>query len=327
MSVMIVGGAGYIGSHAARYFQEAGEEVIVVDNLLTGHRDAVGDLPFYEVDIRDKEAVVQLMKKEGVDAVVHFAARSLVGESVLKPEEYYDNNVYGMLQLLSAMRECEVDKIIFSSTAAVYGQVEKMPIAEDCDCHPCNPYGKSKYMMEQLMADYDHAYGIKYVALRYFNAAGASKDGKLGERHSPETHLIPILLDTALGRRAEIEIYGSDYPTPDGTCIRDYIHILDLVAAHLLALNYLREGGESSAFNLATKNGFSNLEVLEAARRVTGQAIPHRMGARRAGDPAVLIADSSKAQELLKWKLEHSDIDEMIEDAWNFHRKFFGQEK
>ncbi len=327
MSVMIVGGAGYIGSHAARYFQEAGEEVIVVDNLLTGHRDAVGDLPFYEVDIRDKEAVVQLMKKEGVDAVVHFAARSLVGESVLKPEEYYDNNVYGMLQLLSAMRECEVDKIIFSSTAAVYGQVEKMPIAEDCDCHPCNPYGKSKYMMEQLMADYDHAYGIKYVALRYFNAAGASKDGKLGERHSPETHLIPILLDTALGRRAEIEIYGSDYPTPDGTCIRDYIHILDLVAAHLLALNYLREGKESSAFNLATKNGFSNLEVLEAARRVTGQAIPHRMGARRAGDPAVLIADSSKAQELLKWKLEHSDIDEMIEDAWNFHRKFFGQEK
>ncbi|MDO5737957.1 MAG: UDP-glucose 4-epimerase GalE [Eubacteriales bacterium] len=323
MSVLIIGGAGYIGSHAARYFYEQGRSVVVVDNLLTGHRDAVGDLPFYELDIRDEEKLYEVLKKEQIKSVLHFAARSLVGESVEKPAEYYENNVGGMLSLLSSMLRANVKNIIFSSTAAVYGEPAEIPITENCPTKPLSPYGKSKLMMEQLIADYAKAYDISYVALRYFNAAGASKDGKLGERHRPETHLIPIILDVALGRREKLEVYGSDYPTKDGTCIRDYIHIDDLISAHYLALDYLEKGGKSDVFNLSSESGFSNLEILEAAKKVCERPINWQMGERRAGDPAILIADSSKAERILGWRKEHSNLAEIIGDAWNFHRNFF----
>ncbi|MDO5734742.1 MAG: UDP-glucose 4-epimerase GalE [Eubacteriales bacterium] len=326
MSILVVGGAGYIGSHAAKYLSEKGRRVVVLDNLSTGHRDAIGDFPFYEVDLRDLDAVEAVLRKEKITAVMHFAAKSLVGESVAMPLEYYDNNTVGMLRLLEAMRRLEINNIIFSSTAAVYGEVEKMPITEDVPCRPKSPYGSSKLMMEEMMQAFDQAYGMRYVALRYFNAAGAAKDGSLGERHSPETHLIPIILDTALGRREKIEIFGSDYPTPDGTCIRDYIHVEDLISAHLLALERLEQGGDSAIYNLASQSGFSNLEVLAAAREVTGAEIPHVMGERRAGDPAVLIADNRKAIAELGWELKHNDIHEIIGDAWNFHKKFFGQD-
>lgn len=327
MSILIVGGAGYIGSHAVRYFKNQGRDVVVLDNLSTGHRDAVDrDIPFYEIDLRDVDKVKDVLKKEKVESVIHFAAKSLVGESVTMPQQYFDNNTVGMLRLLEAMRDCNLDKIIFSSTAAVYGEVDEMPITEDIPLNPKNPYGESKMFMERMMYWFDNAYGMRYTALRYFNAAGAQPDGSLGERHNPETHLIPLILDTALGRRDHIEIYGSDYPTHDGTCIRDYIHVVDLVAAHLLALERLEAGKPSAVYNLSAGRGFSNLEVLETAIEVTGKEIPHKLGERRPGDPAILVADNSKAVNELGWKVEHSTLEQIIGDAWNFHKIRFGKE-
>lgn len=320
MGILITGGAGYIGSHVAKYLTENGEDVIIVDNLETGFKESVKTDKFYEVDIRDIESLIEVMKKHEICGVIHFAAYSLVGVSMKKPYEYYDNNVVGTLSLLKAMQTCGIDKIVFSSTAATYGEPERVPIMEDDKTHPTNPYGETKLAMENMMKWFDTAYGIKYVALRYFNAAGAAKDGSIGENHNPETHLIPLVLQVPLGIRESISIFGDDYPTPDGTAVRDYIHVMDLASAHYQSLKYLLDGNESNVFNLGNGNGYSVLEVIEAAREVTNHPIPSITGERRAGDPAVLVASSEKAQNVLGWKPEHSDLKEIIADAWNYFK-------
>ncbi len=321
MGILITGGAGYIGSHVAKYLMENGEDVIIVDNLETGFKDSVKTEKFYEVDIRDTESLIEVMKKHEISGVIHFAAYSLVGVSMKKPYEYYDNNVVGTLSLLKAMQVCGINKIVFSSTAATYGEPERVPIMEDDKTHPTNPYGETKLAMENMMKWFDKAYGIKYVALRYFNAAGAAKDGSIGENHNPETHLIPLVLQVPLGLRESISIFGDDYPTPDGTAVRDYIHVMDLASAHYLSLKYLLDGNESNVFNLGNGSGYSVLEVIEAAREVTNHAIPAVISERRAGDPAVLVATSEKAQKILGWKPQHADLKEIIADAWNYYNK------
>ena len=322
MAILVLGGAGYIGSHMVdRLIEKGDEEVVVVDNLVTGHRQAVHKKArFYEGDIADKDFMRKVFSENPeIDAIIHFAAFSLVAESVAEPLKYFDNNTAGMISLLEVMREFDVKKIVFSSTAATYGIPEEVPILETTPQNPINPYGESKLMMETIMKWTDQAYGIKFVALRYFNVAGAKPDGSIGEDHGPETHLLPIVLQVAQGKRDKLMIFGDDYQTPDGTNVRDYVHPFDLADAHLLAVDYLRSGKPSTAFNLGSSTGFSNLQIVEAARRVTGAAIPMEIAERRPGDPDTLVASSQKAREVLGWKPVFDDIDKIIESAWAWH--------
>lgn len=320
MAILVLGGAGYIGSHAVDQLINKGYDVVVVDSLFTGHRDAVHqDAKFYQGDIRDKAFLNDVFEQETIDGVMHFAAFSLVGESVEKPLEYFNNNVYGMQVLLEVMHAHDVKHIVFSSTAATYGEPEVVPIAEDMPTNPKNPYGESKLMMEKMMKWCDNAYGMKYVALRYFNVAGAKADASIGEDHDPETHLVPIILQVALGQRQALKIFGDDYDTPDGTCIRDYVQVEDLIAAHILALEYLKAGNDSNVFNLGSNNGYSVKEMLDAAREATGKEIPAEIAPRRAGDPAKLVAASEKAKTVLGWEPAYTDIKEIIRTTWNWH--------
>ncbi|UTX36461.1 UDP-glucose 4-epimerase GalE [Ligilactobacillus salivarius] len=321
MSVLVLGGAGYIGSHTVDRLVEAGKDVVVVDSLVTGHLAAVRkEAKFYQGDLADKDFMRKVFTENpDIDAVIHFAAFSLVAESMKDPLKYFDNNTAGMVKLLEVMNEFDIKYIVFSSTAATYGIPEKMPIYEDDPQLPINPYGESKLMMEKIMRWADEAYRIKFVALRYFNVAGAKTDGSIGEDHHPETHLLPIVLQVAMGEREKLQIFGDDYNTPDGTNVRDYVHPFDLADAHILAVDYLRNGNESSAFNLGSSTGFSNLEIVKAAREVTGKEIPAEIAARRGGDPDTLIAASEKARKVLGWKPEFDDIHKIIETAWKWH--------
>ncbi|WP_125761279.1 UDP-glucose 4-epimerase GalE [Companilactobacillus hulinensis] len=322
MSILVLGGAGYVGSHTVDHLCEMGYDVVVADNLVTGHRSAVNDkAKFYEGDIRDKEFLIKLFQNEDITDVIHFAAFSVVPESMKDPLKYFDNNTYGMISLLEVMKDFDVKHIIFSSTAATYGEPKHIPIKETDPTVPTNPYGESKLAMEKIMHWSDVAYGIKFVALRYFNVAGAKSDGTIGEDHNPETHLIPVVLQAAAGQRDKLTIFGDDYDTEDGTNVRDYVHVEDLAEAHRLAMEYLRAGNNSNIFNLGSSNGFSNKEILEAAREVTGKEIPAEIGPRRPGDPSTLIADSSKAREVLGWKPQFDDVQTVIKDAWNFKTK------
>ena len=322
MSILVCGGAGYIGSHTVHQLVEKGEDVVIVDNLQTGHMGAVNPKAnFYKGDIREAEVLDRIFTENKIDAVVHFAANSLVGESMTNPLKYFNNNVYGMQVLLEAMVRHGIDKIVFSSTAATYGEPERIPIMEDDRTEPTNPYGQSKLIMEKMMKWVSLANGIRYVSLRYFNAAGAIEDGSIGEDHSPETHLIPLILQVPLGKRDHITVFGEDYPTPDGTCLRDYIHVLDLADAHVLAIDYLRRGGESNIFNLGNGQGFSVKEMIEAAREATGLDIKVEIGERRAGDPAQLIASSEKARKVLGWQPKFTDVKAVIGTAWKWHQQ------
>ncbi|MBS4174577.1 UDP-glucose 4-epimerase GalE [Bacillus sp. FJAT-49736] len=320
MSILVLGGAGYIGSHAVYQLIDQQQEVVVVDNLQTGHKMAVHpQATFYEGDIRNRDFLRSVFGKEKIEAVIHFAANSLVGESMKEPLKYFDNNVYGTQVLLETMREFRVNYIVFSSTAATYGEPESIPIREEMQTNPTNTYGETKLTMEKMMMWCERAFDLKYVSLRYFNVAGARNTGEIGEDHTPETHLIPVVLETALGKREAITVFGEDYDTEDGTCIRDYIHVEDLIEAHLLALRYLQNGGKSDVFNLGSNQGFSVKEIIEAARRVTGTNISAVIGERRPGDPSKLIASSKKAKEILGWNPRKTNIDQIIEDAWNWH--------
>ena len=322
MSILVCGGAGYIGSHTVHQLVKKGEDVVIVDNLQTGHLGAVNPkAKFYRGDIREAAVLDQIFTENKIDAVVHFAANSLVGESMTNPLKYFNNNVYGMQVLLEAMVRHGIDKIVFSSTAATYGEPERIPIMEDDRTEPTNPYGQSKLIMEKMMKWVSLANGIRYVSLRYFNAAGAIEDGSIGEDHSLETHLIPLILQVPLGKRDHITVFGEDYPTPDGTCLRDYIHVLDLADAHVLAIDYLRRGGESNIFNLGNGQGFSVKEMIEAAREATGLDIKVEIGERRAGDPAQLIASSEKARKVLGWQPRFTDVRAVIGTAWKWHQQ------
>lgn len=321
MKILVLGGAGYIGSHTVRELIDAGEEVVIADNLETGHIEAVHPKAvFYQGDIRDRAFVDKVFDSEKIDGVIHFAANSLVGESMTNPLKYYDNNLYGTKVLLESMVAHGVDKIVFSSTAATYGEPESIPILESDRTEPTNPYGETKLSMEKMMKWTGVAHGLRYVALRYFNACGAHVDGEIGEAHNPETHLIPLILQVPNGQREKISIYGDDYDTKDGTCVRDYIHVTDLAQAHILAMKYLVNGGESNVFNLGNGVGFTVKEVIETARKVTGHPIPAEVTPRRGGDPAQLIASSAKAKEVLGWKPEHADLEEIIATAWKWHK-------
>lgn len=321
MSILVLGGAGYIGSHAVYALIQQKYKVVVVDNLQTGHKQSLHpEAVFYEGDIRDGDFLRSVFSNEKITGVLHFAAHSLVGESMENPIAYFDNNVYGTQKLLEVMVEFDVKHIVFSSSAATYGDKDVMPITEDMETNPSSTYGDTKLIMEKLMKWCDTAYGMKYVSLRYFNVAGACSSGEIGEDHSPETHLIPLVLQVALGKRESISIFGGDYPTEDGTCIRDYIHVEDLIDAHILALQYLQNGGESNVFNLGSNQGYSVQQIIESARKVTGHPIPEKVTQRRAGDPASLIASSEKAVEILGWEPKRTDINKIIEDAWKWHQ-------
>lgn len=321
MTIAVLGGAGYIGSHTVAQLVKAGQDVVVLDNLITGHKRAVDPKArFYQGDIRDYHFLSQVFSKEKIDGVIHFAAFSIVPESMKDPLKYFDNNTSGMITLLEAMKQFGIKKIVFSSTAATYGEPKQVPIHEDDPQVPTNPYGESKLAMEKIIKWADVAYGIKFVALRYFNVAGAMPDGSIGEDHHPETHLIPIILQAAAGTRDGLQIFGDDYPTKDGTNVRDYVHVVDLADAHILAMKYLSEGNDSNAFNLGSATGFSNLEILNAARKVTGQPIPAKIGPRRPGDPSTLIAASDKARTILGWKPKFDDVEQVIATAWNWHQ-------
>ena len=320
MRLLVLGGAGYIGSHTALELIKKGHEVIVVDNLVTGYEKAVPDKAvFYQGDIRNLEFLDNLFKTEKIDAVIHFAAYSLVGESVTNPLKYYDNNLYGTKVLLEAMIKNNVNKIVFSSTAATYGEPENIPILESDRTCPTNPYGETKLAMEKMFHWASKAHGLSYVSLRYFNACGADATGQIGEAHNPESHLIPLVLQVPNGKRESVSIYGTDYDTPDGTCIRDYIHVTDLAQAHILAVEYLARGGESDIFNLGNGVGYSVREVIETARSVTGHPIPAIEVPRRAGDPARLVASGEKAKKVLGWEPEIKQLDDIIASAWKWH--------
>lgn len=321
MAILVTGGAGYIGSHTVAELLDQGKEVVVIDNLQSGHRDALLGGKLYEGDLRDKALLSKLFAENEIEAVIHFAANSLVGESMQKPVKYYDNNVYGTLCLLEAMDEANVRKIVFSSTAATYGEPDKVPIEESDPTNPTNVYGETKLTMERMMSWFDKVLGIKYVALRYFNAAGAHPSGKIGEDHSPETHLIPLIIQAAQGKRLAISIFGDDYPTEDGTCVRDYIHVCDLADAHVLAVQHLLAGGESDVFNLGNGQGFSVKEVIAKVKEVTGRSFPVEVSPRRAGDPAVLIASSDKARKGLGWNPSRNQLDDIIASAWGWHEQ------
>lgn len=320
MNILVLGGAGYIGSHFVKQAIIEGHYVIVIDNLQTGHLKAVDrKAVFYKGDIRDASFLDYVFNSEKIDACVHFAANSLVGVSMKEPLQYFDNNVNGTIELLKAMQRHNVKFIVFSSSAAVYGSHQVMPITEEFSTIPTNPYGESKLMMEKMMKWADLAYDIRYVSLRYFNVAGASEDHSIGEVHIPETHLIPLVLRVPLGKTDKITVFGSDYQTLDGTCIRDYIHMYDLIQAHLKSLNYLIQGNVSNIINLGSNSGYSNLEVINTARKITNHPIPMIMGDRRPGDPDQLIASNKKAYSLLGWK-PTKNLEDIIKDAWAFHQ-------
>ncbi|KHD37263.1 UDP-glucose 4-epimerase [Clostridium acetobutylicum] len=320
MSILVCGGAGYIGSHTVHELIETGKEVVIVDNLQSGHLQAVNKkAKFYKGDIRDSEFLDKVFSENKIQSIIHFAANSLVGESMEKPLLYFNNNVYGMQILLESMVKHNIKNIVFSSTAAVYGEPKKIPILESDDTNPTNTYGETKLTMEKMMKWSSKAYGINYVALRYFNVAGALDDGSIGEDHNPETHLIPLILQVPLKKRPFITVFGTDYPTPDGTCIRDYIHVIDLAAAHIKAVEYLENGGKSSIFNLGNGVGFSVKEMIDAAREVTKQNIKVVLGERRSGDPAQLVASSQKAKEVLGWSPKFTNVKDIIKDAWKWH--------
>ena len=319
--ILVLGGAGYIGSHTVYELLDEGFEVVVADNLETGHRSAVHPrAKLYVGDIRDRAFLDSLFESEKIDAVVHFAAYSLVGESMTDPLKYYGNNVGGTQALLTAMVAHKISKIVFSSTAAVYGEPKSNHISENDPTEPTNTYGATKLAMEQMFKWTSSAHGLKYVSLRYFNACGAHPNGKIGEDHNPETHLIPIILQAANGTRPEIQVFGTDYDTKDGTCVRDYIHVCDLAQAHVRALRYLLDGGENDSFNLGNGVGFTVSEVIRAAEEVVGHDIPTVISDRRAGDPAVLVASSDKAKNLLGWEPHYADIYTILETAWKWHR-------
>ncbi len=321
MTILVLGGAGYIGSHTVYELIEKGEDVVIVDNLETGYKEAVHPKArFYQGDIRNREFVDSVFEKEKIDAVIHFAANSLVGESMTNPLKYYDNNLCGTKVLLESMIAHDVKKIVFSSTAATYGEPERVPILESDKTEPTNCYGETKLSMEKMFKWTDRAHGLRYVSLRYFNACGAHKSGQIGEAHNPETHLIPLVLQVPNKKREAISIFGDDYDTIDGTCVRDYIHVTDLAQAHILAVEYLMKGNESDIFNLGNGVGFTVKEIIEAAKEVTGQDIPAVISPRRAGDPAKLIASSEKAKKVLGWKPEFVDVKEIIETAWKWHQ-------
>ena len=321
MSILVLGGAGYIGYHTVYALKEAGEDVVIIDNLETGHIEAVHpEARFYEGDIRNRTFLDSVFEKEtDIQAVIHFAANSLVGESMVNPLKYYDNNLCGTKVLLESMLAHDIKKIVFSSTAATYGEPERVPILETDRTEPTNTYGETKLSMEKMFKWTDKAHGLKYVSLRYFNACGAHVSGSIGEAHNPETHLIPLILQVPLGKREAINIFGDDYNTKDGTCIRDYIHVTDLAQAHILAVKYLLEGNDSNIFNLGNGVGFTVNEVIETARKVTGKEIKAVMAERRAGDPAQLIASSEKARTVLGWNPQHADLEEIIASAWKWH--------
>lgn len=322
MKVLVVGGAGYIGSHMVKMLSLAGHNVVTLDNLSNGYKDAVKYGEFVKGDIADAELLNSLFSKTAFDGVMHFASYIQVGESVEKPSMYYKNNVTNTQVLLDAMLEHGIRKFIFSSTAATFGEPEYTPIDEAHPQKPINPYGHSKLMVEQILADFDHAYGLKSVSLRYFNAAGADPDGELGERHIPETHLVPLVLQAASGRRDNIAIFGTDYDTPDSTCVRDYIHINDLCSAHLLGLEHLVAGGESRAYNMGNGQGYSIKEVIDVAKKVTGTDFEVKLTARRDGDPAKLVADSSLLQKELGWSPQYADLETIIRHAWEWEQKY-----
>ena len=319
MRVLVTGGAGYIGSHTAKALAKSGHEPITVDNLSSGHRWAVKWGRFVEGDLGNTQLLPALLRDERIEAVMHFAASLLVGESIREPRKYFWNNVVNTLRLLDAMLEVGVKRIVFSSSAATYGDPQKVPIPEDHPTRPVNPYGETKLMMERALQWYGNAYGLGWVALRYFNAAGADPEGELGEEHDPETHLTPLVVKAALGRLPYVEIYGTDYPTPDGTAIRDYIHVTDLAEAHVLALEYLTRDGPSLALNLGTGQGHSVREVINAVGRISPRPVPVREGPRRAGDPPVLVADASHADKVLGWKPRQSGLETIVQSAWNWH--------
>jgi len=319
-TILVVGGAGYIGSHMVKFLLDAGSEVITLDNLSKGHRDMVSGGKFYQGSMDDQALLDRIFSENQIKGVMHFAACSLVGESVEKPLKYYKNNVSGTLELLNGMIKHNVKYFIFSSTAAVYGEPVEVPITEGHPLNPTNPYGATKIAVEQMLHDCDTAYGLKYMSLRYFNAAGADESGEIGERHDPETHLIPLILKTAAGERKSISIFGTDYPTPDGTCIRDYIHVNDLAQAHSLAVEALFNGKPSSTYNLGSSKGYSVREVIDIAGRITGRTIPVVEAGRRSGDPAVLIAESNKIRKELGWQPRREELAAIISTAWEWHR-------
>ncbi len=319
MAILVCGGAGYIGSHINKELHKEGYETVVFDNLIYGHREAVKWGSFIEGDLKNTEDIEECFKRFKIDAVFHFAAYAYVGESVTDPEKYYYNNVANTLNLLKVMRKYACNKIIFSSTCATYGEPERVPITEDMPQNPINPYGATKLMMERIFKDYHRAYGLEYAVLRYFNAAGCDPDGEIGESHDPETHIIPLVLDAAGGQRPDIKVFGTDYDTKDGSCIRDYIHVTDLASAHLLALHHLEDGKESDFFNLGNAKGTSVLEVIDSVKRVTGKDFKVTLSERRPGDPAVLVGSSEKAAKILNWKPRFADIDTIVEHAWKWH--------
>ncbi|VTS05602.1 UDP-glucose 4-epimerase GalE [Tuwongella immobilis] len=319
MRILVTGGAGYIGSHTVRLLLQQGHSVVVYDNLQTGHRQAVPSGMLVVGDLNDSAMLDQALIQHRVEAVIHFAASAYVGESVQNPAKYYRNNVINTIQLLERMRLNGVQKLVFSSTVATFGVPDSLPITEDHPQAPINPYGRTKLMIEMALADYCQAYGIGHVILRYFNAAGASRDATLGEDHTPETHLIPLVLQTALGMRSHIDIFGTDYPTPDGTCIRDYVHVEDLASAHVLALEHLQPGSQRR-YHLGSEHGSSIREIIAISERITGRRIPVREAPRRPGDPPALVASSAKIRRELGWSPEYRDIESILQTAWNWHR-------
>jgi len=324
MAILVTGGAGYIGSHSVLTLQKAGYEVVVLDNLVYGHRDIVDDVLKAKLIVGDTcnpGLLKEIFTEHKIDAVMHFAAYAYVGESVTNPAKYYHNNVLGTLTLLEAMLEANVHNFVFSSTCATYGVPQSIPITEGQPQNPINPYGATKLMIERILKDFDHAYNFRSVCLRYFNASGADPDGMLGEDHNPETHLIPLVLQTALGHRESISIFGTDYDTADGSCIRDYIHVLDIAQAHILALEYLLKDGKSDFFNLGNGNGFSVREVIETARQITGKTIKADACDRRPGDPPALVGSGKKAKTILGWQPQYSNLEDIISHAWQWHKK------
>lgn len=319
MAILVCGGAGYIGSHVNKQLNKEGYQTVVFDNLIYGHKEAVKWGDFVQGDLKNTEDIEKIFRQYEIEAVFHFAAYAYVGESVIEPEKYYYNNVVNTLNLLKVMRKYGCKRIVFSSTCATYGEPKRIPITEDMPQNPINPYGETKLMVERIFRDYQKAYGLEYVVLRYFNAAGADPEGEIGESHDPETHLIPLVLDAAGGRRKDIKVFGTDYDTLDGSCIRDYIHVYDLAWAHLLALHYLERGGKSDFFNLGNEQGTSVLNVVDAVKRVTGKEFQVTYTDRRPGDPAKLVGSSRKAREELSWEPVYGDIDVIVEHAWKWH--------